>query len=125
MIRTYLEHAAGPEIHLLENGLNLVGRGPKVEVQAQAAGVSRTHCAIYVDPEGRVMLTDLESKNGTFLDEERVEETREVKSGQVIKVSGIRFVVGQVDLEGGLGQRPLVLPSLVLAALAREIRQSA
>ena len=52
-------------------GENLVGRDPRVQVWLDGGGVSRRHARITVDGD-RVLLEDLESKNGTKVRGERV-----------------------------------------------------
>ena len=55
----------------LAPGENIVGRDPKARVWLDSPSVSRRHARIRVDA-GRAVLEDLESKNGTFVGEQRL-----------------------------------------------------
>lgn len=126
MIRSYLTDVYTQEIHLLELGLTRIGRGPRVEIEIQGMGVSRSHCALVADEEGRLLVNDLGSKNGTKLDDHHLRDTQNVFPGQVLQVGARRFVVGQVDLSHSAAeQRALIMSTPVFQALAEERRQSA
>ena len=56
---------------MLSVGGNVVGRDPAASIYVEAIGVSRRHAMISVS-ENRVVLQDLGSKNGTYVDGERV-----------------------------------------------------
>ena len=56
----------------LREGVNVLGRDPQADVQIDDATVSRRHASITIGDE--VTLTDLASKNGTFIDGARVEQ---------------------------------------------------
>jgi len=126
MIRSYLTDVYTQEVHLLELGLTRIGRGEGLEIEIHGLGISRTHCALVTDEEGRVLVNDLGSKNGTKVDDLRLKRTQEVMPGQVIQVGARRFVVGQVDLSHSAAQqRALIMSTPVFEALAEERRKSA
>jgi len=56
----------------LQPGTYTLGRGTEVDIQIQDPGISRKHLSIQVDE--RVIVTDLNSTNGTFLGNDRVME---------------------------------------------------
>lgn len=56
----------------LKPGRNLVGRAPHCEVLIASHGVSKEHCEIQVYKD-KVMLVDLKSSNGTFLNGVRIQ----------------------------------------------------
>ena len=56
----------------LEPGTYTLGRGTEVDIQIQDPGISRKHLSIQVDE--KVVVTDLNSSNGTFLGNDRVME---------------------------------------------------
>lgn len=62
----------------------LIGRRPKCEVRLDDAGVSNVHALIY-RCDGRRFLRDLNSKHGTFLNNQRIREV-EIRPGDVIRV---------------------------------------
>ena len=53
-------------------GTYTLGRGTEVDIQIHDPGISRKHLSITVDE--KVVVTDLNSTNGTFLGTERVQE---------------------------------------------------
>ncbi|MFF4749083.1 FtsK/SpoIIIE domain-containing protein [Streptomyces sp. NPDC002514] len=53
-------------------GTTVVGRGAEADVRVVATGVSRTHAAFEVAPDGGVRVSDLGSVNGTDVGSERV-----------------------------------------------------
>ena len=53
-------------------GTYTLGRGTEVDIQIHDPGISRKHLSITVDE--KVIVTDLNSTNGTFLGTERVQE---------------------------------------------------
>ena len=67
----------------LRGGLNSVGRNPTNDIVIHEASVSAFHAEITVDDRG-VIVRDLQSTNGTFLDDEPISE-HEIRSGQVIQ----------------------------------------
>ncbi|MEU6352063.1 FHA domain-containing protein [Streptomyces sp. NPDC047072] len=72
---TQLHVVAGPDaggVHLLHGGQIHIGRSADADVPLDDPDVSRLHCAITVDPDGRVAVADLGSTNGTLLDGTRV-----------------------------------------------------
>jgi DNA-binding winged helix-turn-helix (wHTH) protein len=69
----------------LGDGENVIGRDPDVAVPINAAIVSRRHARILVS-QGTATIEDLGSKNGTFVDDQRLTAPRILRGGEVIKV---------------------------------------
>lgn len=63
----------------------VAGRSKNTELILTDAGISRRHARFEVDREGRLCVTDLGSKNGTFVREERV-MTATLKPGDVVRL---------------------------------------
>lgn len=93
----------------------LIGRGEECQIRPQSSLVSRKHCAILIE-EGSVVIEDLHSTNGTFVNDAKLLQRYELKNGDRIKV-------GMLDLEVRLPvstvaeARPLV-QSIPVAARA-------
>ena len=77
----YVEEIVQTKVYILDiNGLKkdlqpgtyTLGRGTEVDIQIQDPGISRKHLTIQVDE--KVVVTDLNSTNGTFLGNDRVME---------------------------------------------------
>lgn len=74
----------------LRPGTNLVGRESEAQIRIPASGVSRRHCSFEVR-NGDVILRDLKSRNGTYVNGERIEE-RALKAGDAIAIDEFVFV---------------------------------
>jgi two-component system, cell cycle response regulator len=72
--------------HLLVEGETLVGRGKEAHIALDDAGASRTHARIVLTDDGRYLLEDLKSRNGTFVNGARIEDVKELESGDRIHV---------------------------------------
>jgi len=81
--RLWLESDAGA-VPLAE-GENVLGREEALATRVEGLGVSRRHARVLVR-EGRATLEDLGSKNGTFLDGERVTSPCLLHDGAVIRL---------------------------------------
>jgi diguanylate cyclase (GGDEF)-like protein len=67
------------------SGEMLIGRGEGAEILIDDEGVSRKHARIALQPDGKVVLTDLGSTNGTFYNGERI-ATQVLQDGGKIQV---------------------------------------
>ena len=74
---------------LLHPGENIVGRDPKMSVRLDSPSVSRRHARIQVDG-GRVLVEDLDSKNGTFLGDARVTALTPVADGDELRFGSVK-----------------------------------
>jgi predicted component of type VI protein secretion system len=63
----------------------LVGRGPECHLRPQSSSVSRKHCAILID-KGVASVVDFGSTNGTFVNDEQVEQRRELRDGDRLRI---------------------------------------
>ena len=73
----------------LQPGTYTLGRGTEVDIQIHDPGISRKHLSITVDE--KVVVTDLNSTNGTFLGNDRVQE--------IIVEDTISFRVGVTEIK--------------------------
>lgn len=69
----------------------VIGRQTDCDVRVPAAGISRHHCELTQDDEGLV-IRDLGSSNGTWVNQERVESQR-LSAGDLISFGSYVFVV--------------------------------
>jgi DNA-binding winged helix-turn-helix (wHTH) protein len=72
----------------LVEGENLVGREPEAQVFLPSASVSRRHALIVVDG-GQAIVSDLASKNGTFIGNQPVAQRSVLADGAVIRFGEI------------------------------------
>ncbi len=71
-----------------------IGRQPQLEIHLDLPHISAEHAAIYAR-EGAVWVRDLNSRNGTFLNGERVTGDRRLKRGDIIQIGCSEFEVGR------------------------------
>jgi pSer/pThr/pTyr-binding forkhead associated (FHA) protein len=69
----------------------VIGRDPAVKLRIPLPSVSRKHCELKVDDD-ELIITDLGSSNGTFVNGRRVKET-ELAPGDLLAVGPIVFVI--------------------------------
>jgi DNA-binding winged helix-turn-helix (wHTH) protein len=72
------------EVPLVE-GENIIGRDPDAALWIDHAAVSRHHAGIVIAGE-KVTIADKGSKNGTFLNGERIERPRQLSDGDQIRI---------------------------------------
>jgi DNA-binding winged helix-turn-helix (wHTH) protein len=73
----------------LRRGENIVGRGSDAVVDIEAPTISRQHVRIVVDETATI--EDLDSKNGTWLDGERVEGSRPLPDGASVRLGSVHL----------------------------------
>lgn len=66
-----------------------IGRSSKADVQIDQEAVSRNHCKI-INAEGAVMLRDMASTNGTYVNDEMIDEYA-LRDGDFIKIGRCIF----------------------------------
>lgn len=78
----------------------LIGRGDSCQLRPKSESISRKHCAI-VQKDGRLLLIDLKSRNGTFINEKQVssEKAKILKNGDRLRCGQLEF---EVLLEVGI-----------------------
>lgn len=84
----------------------VIGRGETAHLRPQSDLVSRAHCSILVG-DGKVILRDLESRNGTFLNEERLEGEKQIAIGDRVRVGRLQFEF-QIDHAAAGSKKPKV-----------------
>jgi predicted component of type VI protein secretion system len=84
----------------------LIGRAEDCHLRPGSELISRHHCALMVE-EGYIAVRDFGSKNGTFVNDERVVGEREIKNGDRLTVGALRFEV-HVAHNIGAPKRPPV-----------------
>jgi pSer/pThr/pTyr-binding forkhead associated (FHA) protein len=73
----------------LKSGVNRIGRSVGNHLQIPDPSVSSVHCEV-VFAEGNVLVRDLHSTNGTFIDGEQVQESA-IRTGQVLQLGNIEL----------------------------------
>ena len=83
-----------------------VGRLPHLALTLASDSVSKEHCELFLRG-GKLHVRDLGSKNGTFVNSERVGE-KELAEGDILHFAQVEFRVGWQEIDGGdeLGVEP-------------------
>ncbi|MEM8680437.1 MAG: FHA domain-containing protein [Planctomycetota bacterium] len=82
----------------------LIGRSLEADLKVGVSTVSRQHCEIY-EFEHELVVNDLGSSNGTFVNDERIEGPTFLSPGDELRVGGVTF---RADYE--LPESPAVAP---------------
>lgn len=77
-------------IRMTAGSAKTVGRAPTADFMIDTGLVSRLHCRLTVMPGGHLIVEDLESTNGTFVNDRRVRRSA--------LVAGDRLRLGRLEL---------------------------
>ena len=77
-----------------------IGRSDSCQLRPKSESISRKHCAL-VQKEGRVLLVDLKSRNGTFVNEKQLspDKAKILKDGDKIRCGQLEF---EINIEAGI-----------------------
>jgi DNA-binding winged helix-turn-helix (wHTH) protein len=75
----------------LEEGQHVIGRDPSSAIHLDAAGISRRHARIVVTPSD-ALIEDLNSKNGTLVNDQPLTDRRPLRDGDLIQVGAVLIV---------------------------------
>ena len=89
-LKTITEDIPERTFRILTGGVRTIGRSTGADFIVDAALVSRVHCRLSALPGGELEVRDLDSTNGTYVNDARVETAR--------LSSGDRLKVGRVEL---------------------------
>ena len=68
-----------------------IGRDAPADIILSDARVSRTHCMVELSDDG-VQVSDMNSTNGTYVDDERIHGTEVLDVGSTLRVGNVSFV---------------------------------
>ena len=68
-----------------------IGRAAPADIILADARVSRTHCMVELHDDG-VEVSDMNSTNGTYIDDERIHGTAVLEVGSTLRVGNVSFV---------------------------------
>jgi len=78
----------------LMDGVNSIGRHDDCQIRVRSSQVSRRHCELF-EEGNKLILRDLGSSNGTFVNGKRVLGQQTLKPGDVLTIGGVTL---RVDL---------------------------
>jgi predicted component of type VI protein secretion system len=99
----------------------LIGRAEDCNLRPGSELISRHHCALLVE-EGYIGVRDFGSKNGTFVNDERVVGERELKAGDRLTIGPLHF---EVHVAHGVGAKKQPPVGDVKEAVARTASNAA
>ena len=70
----------------------LIGRSNDCHLRPKSDSISRNHCTI-LTRDNQVWIRDLNSRNGTFVNGERITEEEEIKDGDQLQIGKLEFSV--------------------------------
>jgi pSer/pThr/pTyr-binding forkhead associated (FHA) protein len=110
----------GKEI-LIKDEKFLIGLGDDCQLRPKSESISRRHCAL-VQKDGRLLLVDLKSRNGTFINDKQLspDKAKILKSGDRIRVGQLEF---EISIEVGLASAKKSEVSTVKEAVDRLAEQ--
>jgi predicted component of type VI protein secretion system len=78
----------------MSSDMFFIGRGDQCHLRPKSESVSRKHCVLVLR-EGRLLIQDLQSRNGTFVNDQRLapDRARVLKPGDKIQVGKLGFEV--------------------------------
>lgn len=82
----------GKLFRLAEGETKVIGRSSRCDIALRDIGISRQHCRIRI-AAGTLYFSDLESKNGTFINGKQIRGEVTLTDGDVIDLAGSRLVV--------------------------------
>jgi pSer/pThr/pTyr-binding forkhead associated (FHA) protein len=82
----------GKRLRIPDEGEVLIGRDESCQIRLASSDVSRHHCVLRPTSDGLVA-RDLESRNGTYLNEALMEDETLLKPGDILRVGPIMLQV--------------------------------
>src|SRR5207237_10386469 len=88
-----VRHHGGSQQYQLSEGRTVVGRSPQCDVVINDDSISRQHARLVVGAD-QVELTDLQSRNGTYLAGEPVRDEI-LRSGERMRLGDLAVLLGK------------------------------
>ncbi len=83
------------EIIKLEEGVTIVGRHDECHLKIKSSQVSRQHCHLF-EKKGLLLVKDLGSANGTFVNGKRVKEQQVLEVGDELTIGDVQLRVERI-----------------------------
>src|SRR6187399_1031186 len=94
MVRVVLRWLDSPWAFELSPGLNKLGRNPTNDFRVSDPSISSFHAELMVEGE-EIRVRDLSSTNGTFIDDQKIEEGR-LRPENILRLGNVRFQLEEV-----------------------------
>ena len=93
LLRTAEDAEPAFTFRILPGSIKTIGRAPRADFIVDATLVSRIHCRVTAGA-GELEVVDLDSTNGTFVNDERVARAS-LKPGDRLGVGRVEFVISR------------------------------
>ena len=100
----------------------IIGRGENAHLRPSSDLISRRHCALRIN-NGQLTIEDLGSRNGTYVNGEKLTGPHVAKSGDLLRVGRLQFNVLLDPVKSG-AKRPKVASAVEAANRAASIKKS-
>lgn len=91
ILRTITEGTPEQTFRILPGNIKTIGRATGADFIIDAALISRVHCQLTATGAGDLEVRDLESTNGTFVNDERV-TTAQLSAGDRLRVGRVELM---------------------------------
>ena len=91
ILRTVNEDLPEQTFRLVPGALKTMGRAIGADFIIEAALVSRVHCRVEITPGGDLEVRDLDSTNGTFVNDERI-DIAHLKTGDRLRIGRVELI---------------------------------
>jgi len=94
----------------LKGSLCQIGRAKECDIQIPERRLSRRHCEIECQSDGRYVVRDLGSQNGTFVNRRRIRGDHEIENRDILNFAeyAVMFLLDEGDYEGAdADERPV------------------
>jgi pSer/pThr/pTyr-binding forkhead associated (FHA) protein len=91
ILRTITESEPEQTFRILAGGVRTIGRATGADFIVDAPLVSRVHCRLTALPGGGLEVRDLESTNGTFVNDQRIDAAH-LNSGDKLRVGRVELL---------------------------------
>ena len=125
-----LVRSDGRQSEIPLKGRAVIGRQTDCQIRIPSSGISRHHCELNL-ADGKVLLRDMGSSNGTFVNRQKIQQTQ-LNAGDLIGLGDLVFVVrvdgspATIDSEEALdeGAAPAIPAKPAPAAKAPQAKQA-
>lgn len=92
VLAVLVEKSSGRNLRVTSGRVS-IGRGTKNDIILPHNSVSRAHAVLQIEPNGFMAITDLQSLNGTFVNNTRVTESQKLRFGDAIKIGDVMLIL--------------------------------
>jgi pSer/pThr/pTyr-binding forkhead associated (FHA) protein len=109
----------------LADGVTTVGRQDDCGLRIKSSQVSRKHCEIF-EKKGLLLVKDLGSSNGTFVNGERIDGQRVIEPGDTLTIGPVKLKVSKIgEAPPARSPKPAIKPgdTAVVEVLTAEVTE--